>query len=125
MPGSLQRPEEPSDPARSADEIRNFPFRKLYFFIIFILTLLSPIGLSLNTDDIHTEPWKISASVQITSITVTFLLLAWLPLLIPWLVSLSPRLQSLVTGFRESGLEEIEAGIVRLKFSSGVKEAAE
>lgn len=110
---------------KSAEEIRKFPLRRLYFFVIFILTLLSPIGLSLQTDDINSLPWKVSATVQITSITITFLLLAWLPLLIPWLVSLSPRLQNFFTGLRESGIEEIEAGILRIKLSPGIKEAAE
>ncbi|MFZ5819457.1 MAG: hypothetical protein ACOYYJ_06115 [Chloroflexota bacterium] len=110
---------------KSAEEIRKFPLRRLYFFVIFILTLLSPIGLSLQTDDINSLPWRVSATVQITSITVTFLLLAWLPLLIPWLVSLSPRLQNFFIGLRESGIEEIEAGILRIKLSPGIKEAAE
>jgi hypothetical protein len=102
-----------------------FPLRRLYFLVIFILTLLSPIGLSLQTDDINSLPWKISATIQITSITITFLLLAWLPLLIPWLVSLSPRLQNFFTGLRESGIEEIEAGILRIKLSPGLQKAVE
>lgn len=109
----------------SVDQVRMFPLRRFYFFIIFILTLLSPIGISLQTDDAASMPWKISATIQITSITITFLLLAWLPLLIPWLISLSPRLQNLLAGLRESGIEEIEAGILRIKLTSGVKEAAE
>lgn len=109
----------------SVDQVRKFPLRRLYFFIIFVLTLLSPIGISLQTDDAASMPWKISATVQITSITITFLLLAWLPLLIPWVISLSPRLQNLLIGLRESGIEEIEAGILRIKLTAGVKEAAE
>jgi len=113
------------DTTKSAEEIRKFPLRRLYFFVIFILTLLSPIGLSLQTDDITSQPWKVSANIQITSITITFLLLAWLPLLIPWLISLSPRLQIFFTGLRESGIEEIEAGILRIKLSPGLQEAAE
>jgi hypothetical protein len=114
-----------SDAAKSAEEIRKFPLRKLYFFVIFILTLLSPIGLSLQTDGIPSLPWKVSATIQITSITIIFLLLAWLPFLIPWLISLSPRLQKFFTGLRESGIEEIEAGILRIKLSPGIIEAAE
>lgn len=110
---------------KSAEEIRKFPLRRLYFFVIFILTFLSPIGLSLQTDDINSLPWKVSATLQITSITITFLLLAWLPLLIPWLVALSPRLQTFFTGLRESGIEEIEAGILKIKLSPGIKEAVE
>jgi hypothetical protein len=125
MTSNPNPPHKQAEIANYADEIRQFPLRRLYFLVIFILTLLSPIGLSLQTDDAASLPWKISATVQITSITVTFLLLAWLPVLVPWLVSLSPRLQSLFAGLRESGLEEIEAGILRIKLSAGVKEAAE
>ncbi len=110
---------------KSAEEIQKFPLRRLYFLIIFILTILSPIGLSIQTDDINSLPWKVSANIQITSITVTFLLLAWLPLLIPWLISISPKLQSFFTDLRKSGIEEIEAGILRIKLTPGVKEAAE
>jgi hypothetical protein len=117
-------PNEQADIAKYADEIQHFPLRKLYFIVIFILTLLSPIGLSLQTDDATSLPWKITATIQITSITLIFLLLAWLPLFLPWLISLSPRLQTLFSGLRESGLEEIEAGIVRIKLSAGIKETA-
>ena len=121
----MENSDQQSESEKSAEEIRNFPLRRLYFLVIFILTLLSPIGLSIQTDDINSLPWKVSANIQITSITVTFLLLAWLPLLIPWLVSMSPRLQSFFTGIRESGIEEIEAGILRIKLSPGINEAAE
>jgi hypothetical protein len=110
---------------QSAEEIRKFPLRWLYFLVILILTLLSPFSLSIQTDDINSLPWKISGTLQITSITITFLLLAWLPLLIPWLVSLSPKLQTFFTGLRESGIEEIEAGILKIKLSPGIKEAVE
>lgn len=110
---------------KSAEEVRNFPLRRLYYLVIFILTLLSPIGLSIETENFRSLPWKVSADIQITSITITFLILAWVPLLIPWLISMSPRLQSFLMGIRESGIEEIEAGILRIKLNPAIKEAAE
>jgi hypothetical protein len=121
----MKKTDNQSDPAKSLEEIRKFPLRGFYFLVVFILTLLSPLGLTIQTDNINSLPWKLSATLQITSITITFLLLAWLPLLIPWFVSLSPRLQSFFTGLRESGIEELEAGILRIKLSPGIKEAAE
>lgn len=110
---------------KSAEEVRNFPLRRLYFLVIFILTLLSPLALSIQSDDFHSLPWKVSATIQVTSITITFLILAWVPLLLPWLVSMSPRLQNFFAGIRESGIEEIEAGILRIKLNPAIKEAAE
>lgn len=114
-----------SEFTKSADEIRKFPLRRLYFFVIFLLTLLSPVSISLQTDNVSSLPWKVSTTFQVSSITVTFLLLAWLPLLIPWLVTLSPRFQNFFTGLREIGIEEIEAGILKIKLSPGIREAAE
>lgn len=111
--------------AKSSDEIQNFPLRGLYFVVIFILTLLSLIKLSIQSDNISTFPWKISAEIQVNSITLILLLLIWLPLLIPWIVSISPRFQTFLTGLRESGLEEVEAGILRIKLTAGIEKAAD
>lgn len=121
----MEKSDKPTNLTKSMDETQKFPLRRFYFLLIFILTLLSPLGLSLETDDIKSAPWKMSANIQITSLTVTFLILAWLPLLIPWLISISPRFQKFFTGLREGGVEEIEAGILRIKLSPGIQKAAE
>jgi hypothetical protein len=70
-------------------------------------------------------PWKLSAEIRVSSITLTLLLLAWLPLLVPWIISVSPRLQKLFTGLRGFGIEEIEIGILRIKLGAGVEKAAD
>ena len=116
---------KPTDSAKSVEEVQKFPLRRLYFLLIFVFTLLSPLGLFLETENIKSAPLKLSANIQINSITLLFLLLAWLPFLIPWLVTISPRFQKFFTGLREGGVEEIEAGILRIKLSPGVHEAAE
>ena len=111
--------------AKSSDEIQKFPLRGLYFVVIFILTLLSLVKLSIQSDNTSTFPWKTSAEIQVNSITLILLLLIWLPLLIPWIVSISPRFQTFLTGLRESGLEEVEAGILRIKLTAGIEKAAD
>lgn len=110
---------------KSVDEIQTFPLKGLYFIVIFILTILSLIKLSIQTDNTSTFPWKISAEIQVNSITLVLLLLIWLPLLLPWIISISPRFQTFLTGLRESGLEEIEAGILRIKLSAGIEKATD
>jgi hypothetical protein len=94
----------------AVEESQRFPLRRLYLLLIPILTLLSLLGLSIQTDNIMYAPWKLSAEIRVSSITLTLLLLAWLPLLVPWIISVSPRLQKLFTGLRGFGIEEIEIG---------------
>jgi hypothetical protein len=74
----VKHPDARADLKTSVDEVQKFPLRRLYLLVIFILTLLSPFGLSLQTDDLSSAPWKFSATIQITSLTLLFLLLACL-----------------------------------------------
>jgi len=106
---------------RSANAIRRFPLQRLYFLLVVILTTLSVFGLKLETDNIFSDSWKFSAEFKVNSTTLTLLLLVWVPLLIPWIVKLFPHFQQFIARLRESGIEEIEAGIARVKFFTDSK----
>ena len=49
----MEQLDKQSDATKSAEEIRKFPLRRFYFLVVFILTLLSPLGLSIQSDNIN------------------------------------------------------------------------
>ncbi|MCG2787219.1 MAG: hypothetical protein L6461_19200 [Anaerolineae bacterium] len=121
-----KKTDKSTDVIQSADENQKFPLRGFYFVIVSLLTILSPINFSIQNDDIkNLSLSKFSAAIQVNSITLTLLFLLWLPMLIPWIMRLSPRIQEFLSGLREGGIEEIEAGILRIKLSAGVEKAAD
>jgi hypothetical protein len=110
---------------RSFEEVRHFPLRMFFLALVAILAVLSLLGLSVQTDNFSSGTWKVSADIRVSSTTLALLLLAWLPLLIPWIVHLSPRIREFLIGLREGGVEEIEAGILKIKLGAGVHRAAD
>lgn len=109
-------------------ELEKFPLRRIFFVIIAVLLLLSLFSVSIERDPTSSVNWKVSTTISVSTITLTLLLVAWIPIIIPWLVSLSPRLQSSLEWLRAGGVEEVEAGGIRMKLASlasGVAEAAQ
>jgi hypothetical protein len=81
--------------------------------------------LSLETEDVSSATWKLTADAEVTWITLALLLLVCLPVLIPWLYRTGPLLESLLDRARSQGVEEFETSIFRIKFDSGVEKAAD
>lgn len=107
--------------------IERFPFRRFFFLLTAIFLLLSLFSISLESDP-SSNNWKINTTISVSTITLTLLLIIWMPVIIPWLISLSPRLRSSLEWLRAGGVEEVEAGGIRMKLVSlakGVAEAAE
>lgn len=108
-----------------SNEIKQFPLRRLYFFMIIVLTIFSLFGLTIQTENTNLSAWKVSAEFRVSTNTLILLLVAWLPLIISWAIRFSPRIQQMFTGLRSLGIEEIRAGILEIKLSPGIEKAVE
>jgi len=114
-----------SNDESSIEEIQHLPLRGFYFILIAILAVISLVNLSVQTDDVRSNLWKLTAEIKVGSITLILLFLAWLLFLIPWIVLLWPKLLGLIAELRKRGVEKIKIGDFELGLTPDIKKAAE
>ena len=98
-----------------------FPLRRLYIFLVVLLTILSVLNISFQFIG---NAWTIdgfSVNITVSSVTLVLLLLLWLPWLIPWFL---PQLQDLLLSLRKSGIQEIGIGVIQIKLDPALEKAA-